>query len=247
MTTEVVDKYFACLKTTLEDNSLTNAPCQLFNFDKTFLPLNIPCSKVIARKNAGYVYVQSRGTYLRTHRTLCCASAAGIAHLPMIIYCKSFLGDNYRFGGPDDAVYARSESRWIDSELFLLWMKKVLLRHCSSQRPIIFFVDGHASHIMLNVFDLAQENDVILFCLLPHTTHALQPLDVSVFRSLKSNFSKVVHALSFANKDFVVSKRGFTRVVKVPLKEHFPSQILMQASPSVAYIPTIQKQSIRLK
>ena len=139
----------------------------------------------------------------------------------MIIYSKSFPGGNYRFDGPDDALYARSESRWIDSELFLSWMKKVFLRHCGSQRPIILFVDGHVSHNTLNVIDLARENDVILFCLPPHTTHALQPLDVSVFRSLKSNFSKVVHALSFAKKYFVVSKREFARVVKVPFEIAF--------------------------
>ena len=34
---EVIDKYFACLKTMLENNGLTNAPCQPLNSDKTFL------------------------------------------------------------------------------------------------------------------------------------------------------------------------------------------------------------------
>ena len=215
LTREVVDKYFACLKTTLENNGLTNAPRQLFNCDETFLPLNIPCSKVIARKNARHVYAQSRGT--SEHITLlCCASAAGIAHPPMIIYSKFFPGGNYRFDGPDDALYARSESGWIDSELFLLWMKKVFLRHCGSQRPIILFVDGHVSHITLNVIDLARENDVILFCLPPHTTHALQPLDVSFFRSLKSNFSKVVHDIFMTvHADEANDKRTSRRITGV--------------------------------
>ena len=74
---------------------------------------------------------------------------------------------------------------------------------------------------MLDVIDLARENDVILFCLPPHTTHALQPLDVSVFKSLKSHFSKAAQALSFAKKDFIVSKREFTRVVKVLFEKAF--------------------------
>ena len=138
----------------------------------------------------------------------------------MIIYSKSFPGANYQFDGPDDALYARSESGGIDNELFLSWMK-VFLRHYGSQRPVILFFDGHASRFTLNVIDLAQENDVILFYLPPHTTHALQPLDVSVCKTLKSNFSRVVHSLSFAKKNFVVSKREFARIVKVPFERAF--------------------------
>ena len=68
---------------------------------------------------------------------------------------------------------------------------------------------------------MARENDVIHFCLPPHITHALQPLDVSVFKSLKTNFSKAVHALSFAKKNFIVSKREFAKVVKAPFEKAF--------------------------
>ena len=169
---QVVDNYFETLKVTLETNNLVNTPRQLFNCDETFLPLNISSEKVIARKNAQHVYSQSRGT--SEHITLLCgASAAGMALPPMIIFSKAFPGGSYKFDGPDDAVYAKSESGWIDSELFLAWMKKVFLKYCGSPRPVILFVDGHASHVNLDVIDLARENDIILFCLPPHTTHAL--------------------------------------------------------------------------
>ena len=55
----------------------------------------------------------------------------------------------------------------------------------------------------------------------PHTTHAVQPLEVSVFKSLKSHFSKAVHALSLAKKDFVVLKHEFACVVKTPFERAF--------------------------
>ena len=44
---------------------------------------------------------------------------------------------------------------------------------------------------------------------------------MSVFKSLKSHFSKTIHALSFTKKDFIVSKRDFARVVKTPLERVF--------------------------
>ena len=70
------------------------------------------------------------------------------------------------------------------------------------------------SHTNLDVVDMARNNNVIVFCLPPHTTHALQPLDVAVFKSFKNHFSKAVKALSFAKKNLVVSKCDFARVVK---------------------------------
>ena len=45
LTKEVVDGYFETLKRTLEENDHVNAPRQLFNCDKTFLPLNMSCEK----------------------------------------------------------------------------------------------------------------------------------------------------------------------------------------------------------
>ena len=197
-----------------------NKPRQLFHCDETYLPLNLACEKVVARMNSKHVYSQARGTF--EHITLLCgASAAGVALPPMIIYSKSFPRGAYKFEGPDDALYAKSSSGWVDSELFLQWMNKVFLNHCGMQRPVLLFLDEHTSHVSLDVIDVARENNVILFCLPPHTTHALQPLDVSVFRSLKSHFSKAVHSLSFTKKDFVVTKRDFARVVKVPFEKAF--------------------------
>ena len=76
-------------------------------------------------------------------------------------------------------------------------------------------------HVNIGVIDICRENDITLFCLPPHTTHALQPLDVAVFKSLKDSFAKSVRALSFTKKNFVVTKREFARVVKHPLDHAF--------------------------
>lgn len=72
-----------------------------------------------------------------------------------------------------------------------------------------YITDGCNSHINIDVVDLCHSNDVILFCLSPHTTHTLQPLEVAVFESLKDNFSKAVRALSYTKKNFVAPRRGF--------------------------------------
>ena len=50
--------------------------------------------------------------------------------------------------------------------------------------------DGHASHMSIKLIELARANDVHLLCIPAHTTHILQPLDVGVFKPLKTHFSK---------------------------------------------------------
>jgi hypothetical protein len=45
--------------------------------------------------------------------------------------------------------------------------------------------DGHGSHTTVGIIDLAIKHGIHLFCLPPHTTHRLQPLDVSVFGPLQ--------------------------------------------------------------
>lgn len=83
------------------------------------------------------------------------------------------------------------------------------------------FVNGHKSHVTIDVIDLCCENEIILFCLPPHATHALQPLDVAVFKSLKYQYSKTVRNLTFAKPRFVVTKREFAKVVSVPFDRAF--------------------------
>ena len=217
---EVVNNYFNLLENTLSQDNLLSKPRQVYDCDETFLPLNENKDKVVALRNAKSVYSQAMGT--TEHITmLCCVSCAGTALPPMNIYPGTYPGGQYRLGGPDDTLYAKSTSGWIDSELFLLWFKKLFLKFAVSERPLVLIVDGHKSHENIELIDCARKNNIILLCLPPHTTHALQPLDVSVFKSLKSHFSKALRAWCFTKKDFVVTKRDFARVVKEPFESSF--------------------------
>ena len=105
----IVTEYFEILRNTLTTNNLTTSPRQIYNCDETFLPMNYTREKVVAAKGAKNVYNLTTGA--SDHISLlCCVSAAGLPLPPMIIYSKSFTGGPYRFDGPDDALYAKSDS-----------------------------------------------------------------------------------------------------------------------------------------
>ena len=49
--------------------------------------------------------------------------------------------------------------------------------------------DGHDSHISVAFIYHCMQNDIILLLLLPHSSHLMQPLDISVFGPLKTAIS----------------------------------------------------------
>ncbi len=55
----------------------------------------------------------------------------------------------------------------------------------------VLMVDGHASHCSLAFLDLAVKLDIIVVSYPPHTTHALQGLDVVIFSALKHHWQLV--------------------------------------------------------
>ena len=122
----IANDNYDLLYSVLDDNGLLNSPRQVYNCDETFVPLDFSREKAVTVKGVKNVYRQSQG--MSDHITmLCCASAAGFPLPPMILYSKSFPGGQYHFDGPDDTLYVKSESGWIDTKLFITWLKKFFL------------------------------------------------------------------------------------------------------------------------
>lgn len=74
--------------------------------------------RVLGPKGVKHVHSQSMGT--REHITVhVCVCANGKVMPPMIIFAKGFPGGPYAREGPNGALYAKSESGYMDGELYL--------------------------------------------------------------------------------------------------------------------------------
>ena len=78
-----------------------------------------------------------------------------------------------------------------------------------SRRPLLLLLDGHSSHFEPKSLHFAKDNDIIIFCIPPHTTHECQPLDGSFFRSLKADWQQSCHKFYQKNPGKVISKLNF--------------------------------------
>jgi len=75
-------------------------------------------------------------------------------------------------------------SKWIDH--FILNIQKTKGMFPTNQNLKIF--DGHNSHVTLEICKKTKEVGLDLLSSLSHTSHALQPLDVVVFKPFKALF-----------------------------------------------------------
>ena len=96
------------------------------------------------------------------------------------------MSENLKEGAVPGMSFHCSSKGWITQELYLECFQ-FFLANIPPTQPVMLIEDGHASHISIEVIKLAHSSDVHLLCLSAHTTHNLQPLDVAVFKSLKSH------------------------------------------------------------
>ncbi len=77
--------------------------------------------------------------------------------------------------------------------MYEFWLENSFIPSTSHlNRPLLLIIDGHTSHVSLKIINLLRSNQIICLMLPSHSTHALQPLDVVVFNSVKSDWSKIV-------------------------------------------------------
>ena len=173
-----------------------NKPGQIFNVDESGMPLEHHSPKVLARKGQKKVRYCTSGNKSQV-TVVGCVNAIGQALPPFIIYDAKNLNLDWTVGEVPGTMYSLSENGWIDMLLFKEWFYRHFLRHAGASRPLLLLLDGHSSHYNLEAITLARENDVIIFTLVPHTTHEMQPLDTAVFGPLKKN--GVMNAMTLFN------------------------------------------------
>lgn len=84
-----------------------------------------------------------------------------------------------------------SDKGWTNNYLGLEWFKQVLdpyTRRSQKGEYRLIVVDGHASHITSELIKFCKREKIVPACLPPHTTHVLQPLDVSFFLLLANAY-----------------------------------------------------------
>ena len=187
-----VSNYFDLLEKVLKEYNLFNKPFCIFNMDETGIQLNNKACNVNAEKDSKSVSSITSSEKGKTASLLACCNAEGV----FLIIMKTIMkGKNKKQEyednmPPGSTVYMSQKSTYVNSSLFQEWLSE----HFVPRKPpgdVILILDGHSSHCnSVKIIEFAVRNQIHLVCLPSHTTHYLQPLDQSVFRSLKHFFNQ---------------------------------------------------------
>ena len=143
---------------------------QIYNCDETGVSVVHKPGKVMAEMGRHKVYAVTSAEKGKTHTILTCVSASGHVLPPMMIYPrKQIPPDNFCEGTVAQTLFSNSPSGWIN-DLFLQWFKFFLTRIPPTQ-PVLLIMDGHGTHMSIELIELARSNEIHLLCLPSHTTH----------------------------------------------------------------------------
>ena len=136
-----------------------------------------------------------------------CASAVGSVIPPMVIFKGKRSKPEYNDNLPPNTVVCMSDKGSMTTTLFIKWVE-----HFSKFKPsgtVLLIFDGASSHLHPEIVEVATANDIILLCLPSNTTHELQPLDKSIFRSFEHYWDTEVLKYWRTHPDRVVTKARF--------------------------------------
>lgn len=188
ITPDLLKMYFDNLEYELKDIPPTN----IFNYDETNIK-DDPGSKTVVvprglRRVERVIEHSKQSTSI-----MFCGSADGDYLPPMVVYKSKNVYEGWISGGPVGTVYDCTKSGWFDSRTFNKWFFNVFLPFVSNIKgPIALIGDNLGSHFTSEVIAATLIHNIKFITLLPNSTHLCQPLDVAVFRTLKSNWEGII-------------------------------------------------------
>ena len=212
--------YFNLLREKIEQYNIEAR--HIYNMDEKGFMLGIVGRSKRIFSKASYEDGKRRSTIQDGSREwitlLACICADGSHIDPCLIYqsASSSIQDSWLQGfdpNSHQASFSSSPSGWTNNDIGLSWLKQVFdpstkAKARSSYRLLI--LDGHGSHLTMDFIDYCDQNKILLAIYPPHSTHTLQPLDVSLFKPLSTAYSNEVSAFMERSQGLTsMSKRDF--------------------------------------
>ncbi|XP_018370178.1 PREDICTED: tigger transposable element-derived protein 1-like [Trachymyrmex cornetzi] len=206
----IVKDHFEKLNNLLTELDIKFKPERIFNMDEKGCRLTMHHQPtVLAQKGAKRVHFIAN-EHAENVTVVGCVSAIGNVIPPMIIFKGKRGKPEFTDNLPPGSIISMAPKGFITTELFIKF-----LNHFASFKlagKILLVFDGAASHLDYTIVEAADKHDIVLYCLPSNTTHELQPLDKSVYRSFEHHWDQEFLKYQDKHPDRKFNKTSFNIV-----------------------------------
>jgi|SRR5277367_6185611 len=211
-----------------ENVKILEDPTRIFNMDETAFYLS-PVGSLVLAERGKPVYDTFRNSDKDNITTLITVSAAGCIAPSMTVFKYERIPTAIPKAAPKEWGIGKTENGWMTGESFYEYFANIFQPYLEENQiplPVIVFFDGHTSHLTLPLSNFCRDNQIILVCLPPNTTHIMQPLDVSFFFPLKHEWRNFLRLYRHEHSGEEITKYNVIQALSQILnKPTFPSAI----------------------
>lgn len=160
---------------------------------------------------------------------------------PLIIFKAKRLPNQIETIIPSTWRADKSDSGWMNTETFYSYITEVFypwITDKSISPPVVLFVDGHVSHKSLKLSEFCLEHKIVLASFLPNATHLQQPMDVVIFKPLKTKWAAAINNYKITNRNAErMPKQDFCRILDQCFTESVTPELMKKSFKSTALFP----------
>jgi hypothetical protein len=143
-----------------------------------------------------------------------CISAAGRSLMPLVIFKGQHVQRQWFI--PENTpqwTYTCSPNAFTSNDIGLQWLQDIFIPNTTQDlipgQYRLLILDGHKSHTTIEFMMKCTTNKIIPYYLIPHASHILQPLDLTVFSSLKRKYRAIINQYSYLDELAPIKKQLF--------------------------------------
>ena len=190
---EVIRGWFLLVRNTIAKYGIADE--DIYNFDETGFQMGvISTAKVVtAAEKARTDLIQPGNREWVT--VIESINSAGWILPPMVVFKGKMNQRSWYQDIPHSWKVGVSENGWTTDEIGLKWLKTLFGPYTQDRttgKYRLLILDGHGSHVTAEFDQYCADHLIIVLCMPPHSSHLLQPLDVSCFSVLKRSYGSRV-------------------------------------------------------
>lgn len=208
---DIVGDHFSKYKSVLDRLGIEHNPENIYNIDEKNCRISLHHQQeVLTAKGRKRVH-QIANEHAESVTVVGCGNAIGSAIPPMILFKGKRLKPEFQDNLPPGSLVKMTPKGSMMTETFIEFINH--LHKYRTSGPCLLIFDGAKCHLDFTIVEEAEKCGITLYCLPSNTTHELQPMDKSVFRSFEHHWDQELIKYVSQHPERTLNKTSFNVIL----------------------------------